>query len=179
LLWQVERGNINFVDTMIELINLHTPALAGLDHPDRFQAQYHVSFELNSDMVHDLAIRTQKRLASGTADPKWCAYLAVDADTRQVVGSCDFKGPPTKDGAVEISYSTFLEYQGHGYASGMVKALIGIAFGESRVTRIIADTLPERNASTRVLEKNGFRLVEEMDDASDGLVWRWNLEKSR
>jgi RimJ/RimL family protein N-acetyltransferase len=60
----------------------------------------------------------------------------------------------------------------------MVKVLIDIAFGESRVTKIIADTLPERNASTRVLEKNGFRLVKEMDDASDGLVWRWGLEKS-
>jgi RimJ/RimL family protein N-acetyltransferase len=163
---------------MIELINLHTPALASLDHPDRFQAQYKVSFELNAGMVHDLAIQTQKRLASGAADPKWCAYLAVDTDSRQVVGFCDFKGPPMKDGTVEISYSTFLEFQGHGYASSMVKALIDIAFVESRVTKIIADTLPHRNASTRVLEKNGFRLVKEMDDASDGLVWRWGLEKS-
>jgi|ERR1039458_4633338 RimJ/RimL family protein N-acetyltransferase len=149
---------------MIELINLHTPALTSLDHPDDFQAQYKVSFELNTGMLHDLAIQTQKRLASGTADPKWCAYLTVDSDSRQIVGFCDFKGPPTKHGTVEIGYSTFLEFQGHGYDSGMVKALIDIAFGESSVTKIIADTLPERNASTRVLEKNGFRLVKEMDD---------------
>lgn len=45
---------------MIELINLHTPALASLEHPDRFQAQYKVSFELNAGMVHDLAIQTQE-----------------------------------------------------------------------------------------------------------------------
>ena len=130
-------------------------------------------------MIHDLAIQTQRRLASGISDPQWCAYLAVDRDSRQIVGFCDFKGPPTKDGTVEISYSTFLEFQGRGYASSMVRSLIAIAFAEPRVNQVAADTLPERNASTRVLEKNGFRLVKEMDDASDGLVWRWGLEKSR
>ena len=72
--WRFERRTINFVDAMIDLINLHAPLLANLDDPDRFQAQYKVSLELNAVMVHDLAIQTPKRLASGTADPKWCAY---------------------------------------------------------------------------------------------------------
>jgi ribosomal-protein-alanine N-acetyltransferase len=165
---------------MVELINLHTPALTGLrDQPDEFQAQYKVSFGPNAGMIHDLAIQTQKRLASGIADPKWCAYLAVDKGSREIVGCCDFKGPPTKDGTVEISYSTFLEFQRRGYATGMVKGLIVIAFADPRVNKVVADTLPERNASTRVLEKNGLNLIQEMEDVSEGLVWRWGLEKTR
>ena len=165
---------------MVELINLHAPALTSLrDQPDEFQARYKVSFGLNLGTIHDLAIQTQKRLASGIADPKWCAYLAGDKGSRQIVGCCDFKGPPTKDGSVEISYSTFLEFQGHGFATGMVKGLIDIAFADPRVSKVVADTLPERNASTRVLEKNGLNLNQEMEDVSEGLVWRWGLEKVR
>jgi RimJ/RimL family protein N-acetyltransferase len=36
-----------------------------------------------------------------------------------------------------------------------------------------AHTLPERNASTRILEKCGFTFRGEILDPEDGLVWRW------
>jgi len=41
------------------------------------------------------------------------------------------------------------------------------------VRLIRAHTLPEPNASTRVLQKCGFEQVGEVTDAEDGLVWRW------
>jgi hypothetical protein len=37
----------------------------------------------------------------------------------------------------------------------------------------IAHTLPEENASTRALRRNGFLFAGEVMDPEDGLVWRW------
>jgi RimJ/RimL family protein N-acetyltransferase len=43
-----------------------------------------------------------------------------------------------------------------------------------RLARTIrAHTMPEQNASTRVLEKCGFRWLGEVVDPEDGAVWRW------
>ena len=41
---------------------------------------------------------------------------------------------------------------------------------------ITAQTLPERNASTRVLEKTGFRWDTELDHPEDGRIWEWRLD---
>jgi RimJ/RimL family protein N-acetyltransferase len=40
---------------------------------------------------------------------------------------------------------------------------------------VAAQTLPERNASHRVLEKLGFRHVETIEHPEDGTVWEWQL----
>jgi hypothetical protein len=45
------------------------------------------------------------------------------------------------------------------------------------VEAVIAHTLPERNASVRVLEKTGFALDGESTDDDAGTVWRFRLER--
>jgi RimJ/RimL family protein N-acetyltransferase len=55
---------------------------------------------------------------------------------------------------------------------------IAYAFGISEVRVVRAHTLPEENASTRVLAKCGFRQVGEMVDPEDGLVWRWEKRRA-
>lgn len=52
-------------------------------------------------------------------------------------------------------------------------AALSEAHGADPARRTRAHTLPERNASTRVLEKCGFTLVGEVVDPDDGVVWRW------
>ena len=93
------------------------------------------------------------------------------------VGRCGFKGPPAADGIVEIAYGIDPDHQGKGYATEAAEALVIFAFVSERVRVVRAHTLPEPNASTRVLTKCGFRYVGEVIDPEDGLVWRW--EKSR
>jgi RimJ/RimL family protein N-acetyltransferase len=46
------------------------------------------------------------------------------------------------------------------------------------VRRAIAHTLPEANASGRVLAKCGLRFVGEVIDPEDGSVWRWERQRS-
>jgi RimJ/RimL family protein N-acetyltransferase len=43
---------------------------------------------------------------------------------------------------------------------------------------VAAQTLPERNASHRVLEKLGFEAVETVDHPEDGMVLEWQLMPS-
>jgi RimJ/RimL family protein N-acetyltransferase len=96
-----------------------------------------------------------------------------DCDT--VVGSAGFKGPPA-EGIVEIAYGLSPEYQGKGYATEAAAALTAYAFDSGKVRVVRAHTLPESNASGRVLTKCGFRRIGEVIDPEDGLVWRWEKE---
>ncbi|HSJ65279.1 MAG TPA: GNAT family N-acetyltransferase [Gemmatimonadaceae bacterium] len=105
----------------------------------------------------------------------WGGYFAVDHETREVVGSCAFKTAPSGDGAVEIAYFTYPGFEGRGYATQMARRLVELASRSATVRRVIAHTLPETNASTRVLEKVGMTCVGEVMDPDDGRVWRWEL----
>ena len=111
---------------------------------------------------------------SDAASDPWGGYLAVDADTNEVVGSCAFKARPTTGGAVEIAYFTYPPFEGRGYATEMARKLVEVATQAGTVESVIAHTLPEASASTRVLEKAGLALVAEVTDPEDGPVWRWH-----
>ena len=113
--------------------------------------------------------------ASMSADPWTHGFSLVLRDTDTVVGSAGFKGPPA-DGVVEIAYGLSPEYQGKGYATEAAEALTDYAFESGKVRVVRAHTLPESNASGRVLTKCGFRRIGEVIDPEDGLVWRWEKE---
>jgi RimJ/RimL family protein N-acetyltransferase len=104
---------------------------------------------------------------TGTNLEPWTGYLAANGE-HVVVGTCGFKAPPDGDGTVEIAYFTFPCHEGKGHATAMAAALVERARREPRVQLIRAHTLPERNASTRILEKTGFTLVGEVVDPEDG-----------
>jgi RimJ/RimL family protein N-acetyltransferase len=76
---------------------------------------------------------------------------------------------------VEIAYGIHPDQQGRGYATEAAAALVSYAFTQSNVRLIRAHTLPEPNASTRVLTKCGFKHIGEVVDPEDGLVWRWEV----
>ena len=108
-----------------------------------------------------------------TRDPRpqpWGSYLAYEDEA--AVGICAFKAAPDAAGAVELAYMTFPAFEGRGHATAMAAALTRIAFAAG-APLVIAHTLPQENASTRALLRNGFRFAGEAIDPEDGLVWRW------
>ncbi len=115
--------------------------------------------------------------ASTSTDPWIHGFSLVHRAGGLVVGSSGFKGPPSADGIVEISYGVNPDQWGRGYATEAAQALVDFAFGSEMVRVVRAHTLPEANASTRVLTKCGFQYVGEVVDPEDGPVWRW--EKHR
>jgi ribosomal-protein-alanine N-acetyltransferase len=100
----------------------------------------------------------------------WIGYLALSNGVP--VGTCGFKSPP-RDGRVEIAYFTFPDFEGRGLATAMAAELLAMTCSFSVV--VVAQTLPERNASHRVLEKVGFQYVETIDHPEDGTVWEWRF----
>jgi RimJ/RimL family protein N-acetyltransferase len=111
--------------------------------------------------------------ASTGADPWVHGFAVVHRESRSVIGSASFKGPPDEDGMVEIAYGIVPGYQGRGYATEAAAALVTFAFGSGLVRLVRAHTLPTPNASTRVLAKCAFERIGEVVDPEDGLVWRW------
>ncbi len=111
--------------------------------------------------------------AALVADPWVHGFAVVHQESGEVIGSAGFKGPPDEDGMVEIAYGIVLSYQGRGYATEAAMALLEFAFNNGGVSLVRAHTLPENNASTRVLTKCGFEYVGEVVDPEDGLVQRW------
>jgi RimJ/RimL family protein N-acetyltransferase len=106
-------------------------------------------------------------------DPWRHGFFVVHRETGVAIGSAGFTGPPDATGAVELAYGIVPSFEGRGFATEAAAALVEFAFGSGRVGLIRAHTLPEANASTRVLRKCGFRHTATLVDPVDGPVWRW------
>jgi RimJ/RimL family protein N-acetyltransferase len=160
----------------LRLIPLDIAAIAAiLDDMDQFQERLGVSAQTNRTLIMEVARQTGEMLRVSGAQVPWCGYLVVNDATRMFIGTCGFKGAPGADGTVEIAYFTFPENEHRGYATQMARALTDVARRSGGARRVIAHTLPEKNASTRVLEKIGMSLQGEVTDPEDGRVWRWEL----
>ena len=107
-------------------------------------------------------------------NPPWiCYYAEVNGE---LVGSGAFKGTPVNN-AVEIAYGTFENYRHHGVGTKICEQLVELALATDPAVRITARTLPEKNYSTKILEKNDFILLGFVTDPDDGEVWEWEYKK--
>jgi [ribosomal protein S5]-alanine N-acetyltransferase len=107
---------------------------------------------------------------TGAAAP-WTGYFARPGT--DWVGICAFVDRPS-GGEVEIAYGTAPGFEGRGIATAMAGWLVERAFQEAEVTAVVANTAPEPNASTRILEKLGFRRDGMIQDAEIGEAWHWH-----
>lgn len=104
--------------------------------------------------------------------PPWIGYVAVH-DGRAVGGGA-FVGAPS-EGRVEIAYYTLDGLEGQGHASATARALVALARQTDPQLVVIAKTLPEENASTRILHGLGFARTEMVQDEEVGDAWLWEL----
>jgi [ribosomal protein S5]-alanine N-acetyltransferase len=102
----------------------------------------------------------------------WVGYFVIN--NNQVVGTGGFTGQP-KNGKVEIAYWTFKEFEGQGVATFACKELITISKKADPQIIITAKTAPEYNASTKILQNNGFTFSEIVQDDEIGEAWLWIL----
>jgi len=119
-----------------------------IDQPERFEqvVGVPVADELQGFYVSDdvsPAWLAALRSSSGP-DPWRHGFFVVHREEASIIGSAEFKGP-----------------------------LVQFAFASGQVRLVQAHTLPETNASTRVLVKCGFHHVGMVVDPEDGPVWRW------
>ena len=120
----------------------------------------------------------QRLAVAEEADPWVWGYAIVHPEENLWIGSAGFKGMPDANGCVEIAYGVAPAYRGRGYATDAARALVEQAFADPRVVTVCAHTLPEPNASTRVLAKCGLVKIGEVVVPEDGLVWRWERRRT-
>lgn len=110
---------------------------------------------------------------------EWNRFLIVLKSDRKLVGFCACRKAPDGEGALEIAYGIAPGYQKRGLATEVARALTEHALARKEVKAVCAHTMPEENASTRVLAKCGFRLVGEIQHPEDGRIWRWESPAAR
>jgi len=143
------------------------------DEPATFAGRRELLLGDQIGSLREVGAATAAFLARVGGEARWGSFLAMDPGSRLVVGTCSYKGPPDAEGAVEIAYFTFPVYQGRGYATAMAALLTAQAAAPPPARMVRAHTLPERNASVRILEKLGFAHLGQVVDPEDGPVWRW------
>ncbi|MCA8941883.1 MAG: GNAT family N-acetyltransferase, partial [Planctomycetes bacterium] len=115
--------------------------------------------------------------SSARPDPWTHGFAIVLRETREVIGTFGFKGPPTASGTAEIAYAIVPARENQGFATEAVALGSRFALGQG-VAKLVAHTMPERNASGRVLEKSGFHKVGVVEDPDIGPAWSWERAKA-
>ena len=160
---------------MVKLILLGDELVAGLA---RDPAATLAGFSSNSIEVANVAARVAKATMNlrtwHAAKPPWLAYLCLRTGDHAAVGACAFKRPPVAS-TVEIVCFTFPGFEQHGYGAAMGGQLIEIAFAHDTVREVVAHTVPEDNAATRLVKRLGFDFHGVGHDRFGDEISRWSL----
>ena len=94
--------------------------------------------------------------------------LAVEsAQTGELIGDTGLNEVGGKPGEVEIGYVIGSRFSGKGCATELVGAMTEFAVSEFGIKVLYGRVMHGNEASARVLEKNGYRFVEEEFGAED------------
>ena len=123
-------------------------------------------------MLETLPI-VRERLRLHPGETSWWNWLIVERDTRRAAGSVAFAGQPDANDSVLIGYAMYPEFEGHGYATEAVRAMIGWAFHQHGVKLVRALAPVWNTPALRVAESVGMHPVaaDEDDDVGEVLVY--------
>jgi RimJ/RimL family protein N-acetyltransferase len=153
----------------LEFIPTEASMASALISAEAFQQRYGI----DASAVESLLLSVLKQNEEHVYPKGGGGLLAVDAATRQALGTCGYPAAPDAKGEVEIAYFTFPAYEGRGIARQMARELVERASARPDVRLIIAHTLPHHSASTRILIGLGFSHAGTINHPEDGEIWRW------
>jgi len=96
----------------------------------------------------------------GPDDGAWFVTLADDG---RVVGDCGTAGPPDDEGRQEIGYGLAAPFRGQGLGTEAVRVMADWLAALPEVRALTAEVEVGNDASRRLLQRLGFRLVDESD----------------
>lgn len=120
------------------------------------------------------AIRAEIEQMAGRAPGSpggWVQFTVEDRGSGRLVGDvglCPAEGEP---GVIKIGYTTAPAFQGRGYATEAVGALVAYAFKTLGADVVRAYASAENLPSIRVAEKVGMRLVERSERRNGEEIW--------
>lgn len=114
--------------------------------------------------IREMAARTP-------GEPGWVQYSVLEREGGRLVGDVGLAPAEGEPGVIRVGYTISPAFQGHGYATEAVGALVDLAFERlgAEVVRAHADA--DNTPSHRVAEKVGMRLVERFRRSGGGETW--------
>lgn len=99
-------------------------------------------------------------------------WTIVHKERNQMVADFCFKGMPNTAGEIEIGYGTYEEFQGKGFMTEALGAMIEWAFSQPNVKTMLAETDQKNESSHKTLLKNNFKQYKVVD----AMIW-WKLDR--
>jgi RimJ/RimL family protein N-acetyltransferase len=100
----------------------------------------------------------------------WIQFTVETSDSRELVGDVGMR-VDDEPGVVLVGYTISPTYQGHGYATEAVQALVDYAFDTLGADLVRAYAEASNIASIRVAEKVGLPVAERFEEHEDQQVW--------
>jgi RimJ/RimL family protein N-acetyltransferase len=104
---------------------------------------------------------------SGAAAVLPTVWLVVRRTDGQIVGDLGTHGPPDSEGLVEIGYAFAPSSRGRGVGTAAVGALVRRIATAPEIRQITAVTGAQNTASRRLLERQGFRVTDQLPDTGE------------
>jgi len=95
-------------------------------------------------------------------------WLIILKDTLTVAGSLCFHGEPV-DGVVELGYGIDETFRNQGFMKEAIGLIVEWTKKRSDIDKVVAVTRAENIASQKVLQANGFNLI----DVSEDKMMNW------
>ncbi len=170
-------------DTSADMISLHTdrlrltaatPAMLKAELSDGVHLAELLEADVPAgwppDLLDEAAVQyTLDKTEQGPEQVGWWMWFVILTEHHQhtLIGGAGYKGPPDEQGSVEIGYGIVPEFQRHGYGTEAAKALIRRAFDDDAIKLVIAETLPELEASIKVMNKCGMSFLGEGEEQGE------------
>ena len=106
----------------------------------------------------------------------WVQFTVEERDGGRLVGDVGISAVDGEPGVAKIGYTIAPAFQGRGYATEAVRALVAYAFETLGAERVRAFAAAENVPSVRVAENVGLRLIERYD-RHGGKVVRYELAR--
>jgi RimJ/RimL family protein N-acetyltransferase len=111
----------------------------------------------------------------------WVQLSVEEREGGRLVGDVGLSPADDEPGVIKVGYTIAPEFQGRGYATEAVAALVAYSFETLGADLVRAYASAENVPSHRVAEKVGMRLVERFEHHSGGETWfgvRYELRRT-
>ena len=131
----------------------------------RWQGWEHTDPESIRDEIREMADRSP-------GDPGGWVQLSVeDRETGRLVGDVGLSPAEGEPGVIKVGYTIDPAFQGRGFATEAVAALVGYAFERLGADVVRAYASADNVPSIRVAENIGMRLIERIEHRHGDEVW--------
>jgi RimJ/RimL family protein N-acetyltransferase len=90
-------------------------------------------------------------------------WIVIEKVKKAIIGGICFHGEPNDNGEVEIGYGIDFSYRNRGFMTETIAGLISWIRENKHIIAIKAETETGNSSSLKVLEKNHFKVIQQLD----------------